>query len=329
MNEAALRQSYEELAPALDAWGKFVTCQIRDGISAKLSPGVDVEAFLRIPPKHRVKSASSFLEKAIRNGKSYREPIREITDLVGTRFVVLLTRDIETIKQVIESCPCWRFESCRDYEEERRARPQHFDYQSVHYLVRSPLPVILNGIAVPIDLPCEVQVRTLLQHAYAELAHDTVYKPPVQIGPDVNRKVAKSAALVEATDDVFLSVAEEIGRATSRLSELHAIALNVYAKAIGPPTAMDVRLTYRLLDPYREQLEAVTSADLEAFLRETEVVDAIKQHAPLSVLFSHPVAIWLYWLASNWRLLVPTRWPINPEYLETIYADLSISLESQ
>ena len=33
-----------------------------------------------------------------------------------------------------------------------------------------------NGHTIEKDTPCEIQIRTLEQHAYAELSHDYVYK---------------------------------------------------------------------------------------------------------------------------------------------------------
>jgi len=59
---------------------------------------------------------------------------------------------------------------------------------------------------------CEVQVRTLLQRAYAELSHDTSYKPSVTLEGDVRLQIARAPALVETTDEIFdLLPVEEIG----------------------------------------------------------------------------------------------------------------------
>ncbi|MGG9078594.1 hypothetical protein ACQ9A0_27000, partial [Escherichia coli] len=32
------------------------------------------------------------------------------------------------------------------------------------------------------DLRCEVQVQTILNHAWAQMAHDTIYKKPIEKG---------------------------------------------------------------------------------------------------------------------------------------------------
>src|SRR5712691_6428894 len=49
----------------------------------------------------RPKSVSSFAEKITRPGKSYTDPLRQITDLVGARVVVPSTADVEHAKRTI------------------------------------------------------------------------------------------------------------------------------------------------------------------------------------------------------------------------------------
>src|ERR1019366_6806543 len=140
----------------------------------------------------------------------YQNPYEEIEDKVGLRFVVLLIEDIRTIEAAVKEAPHWVASLARDFEREQEARPYEFDYQSLHYVVRSALPFEFEGVVIPSDIPCEVQVRTLLQHAYSELTHDTIYKPNVRATPLLKRAAAKSMALIEATSDYFSSVSKTI-----------------------------------------------------------------------------------------------------------------------
>src|SRR5690606_22227118 len=91
----------------------------------------------------------------------------------------------------------------KDFEAEREAHPLEFVYQSVHYVLKSKPGQAFNGVNLPAGLACEIQVRTLLQHAHSELTHDTLYKPKATAKPAVHRTVAKSMALIEATDEFF------------------------------------------------------------------------------------------------------------------------------
>ena len=109
----------------------------------------------------------------------------------GLRFVVLVSADIKVVERAITTCPKWTAVLARDYEEERRQRPYEFDYQSVHYIVRSKDELTFEGVTIAAGTPCEIQVRTILQHAYSELTHDTIYKPSVQASPDVKRSTSR------------------------------------------------------------------------------------------------------------------------------------------
>jgi putative GTP pyrophosphokinase len=129
-----------------------------------------------------------------------------------------LANDIAAVERAIKGVDDWIAEKARDYVQEQVARPYEFDYQSVHYILRSRLPIQFEGTRVPADLPCEVQVRTLLQHACSELTHDTIYKPNVQSTPSLKRAAAKSMALIEAASDYFSAVHHEI-QATLAASE--------------------------------------------------------------------------------------------------------------
>nr|WP_249804714.1 MULTISPECIES: hypothetical protein [unclassified Bradyrhizobium] len=66
--------------------------------------------------------------------------------------------------------------------------PYEFRYQSVHYIVRSRGDQKLDGQNITAGTPCEVQIRTLLQHAHSELTHDTIYKPSVKGTPAIARQ---------------------------------------------------------------------------------------------------------------------------------------------
>ena len=83
--------------------------------------------------------------------------------------------------------------------------------------------LISEGISIPINTPCEVQIRTLLQHAHAELTHDAIYKSKKTIKPIVHRTVAKCMALIETTDDFFCD-------ATNKLNSARALELKISEK---------------------------------------------------------------------------------------------------
>lgn len=330
MTEQELRQAYESQKPVLQAWGNAVTAGVLSGIEKKLGPTVKLREFLKVPAEPRVKETDSFLAKALRRGKNYERPLEDITDKVGVRFVVLLLTELKIVQEVVEASDLWEAEKARDFEAERIERPHHFDYQSVHYTVRAWKPLDCAGLTVPAGTPCEVQVRTLLQHAYAELAHNLTYKPSLAVDREVNRTVAKSMALMETTDELFVQAHDRVEAASAELRRVHEMVAEAYEAKVGVVPARDLRLCFSLLDPFRDLLPALTKEALTEFLAENDFIpEKVKERAPLSLLYQHPCVLVVYWLVAEHPDLVPRRWPANLEHLRFFYSDLGISAEGK
>ena len=102
MNEAELQSAFEARRPTLDALGRWVMDVIIEALEGQLGSNIAVSKFLQIPPKPRVKETDSFLEKALVR-KRKTDPLSEITDQVGIRFVVRLLEDIDRIGKIVES----------------------------------------------------------------------------------------------------------------------------------------------------------------------------------------------------------------------------------
>ncbi|WP_196770032.1 GTP pyrophosphokinase [Vibrio mimicus] len=186
------------------AWGDLVVSELCQKLEEL---GRDLGVHLKQPAKVRIKSDDSLIDKAFyRPNKNYENPYDDIEDKVGCRFVVLLVEHIDELSKIIKSSKRWEYIECRHFCEERKREPLLFTYQSVHYVVRARTDEQVNGETVKTGTPCEIQIRTLLQHAYAELTHDAVYKAKRVVKPEVHRTVAKSMALIETTDDFFSDV---------------------------------------------------------------------------------------------------------------------------
>lgn len=86
-------------------------------------------------------------------------------------------------------------------EEER------FGYKSVHYLVNlSAARVALPEYERFRSVVFEVQVRTILQHAWAEIEHDIQYKSSASIPRDIRRRFMSLAGLLEIADREFQAI---------------------------------------------------------------------------------------------------------------------------
>ena len=157
-SRAELRASYEALVPSLLQYSRRLESLTRDLLELKKIQYHAIEV--------RTKTVDSFLEKLARPGKSYAEPLNQITDLVGLRIILYYPSDVD------EVCSIWREQFSVDESSsvDKRAElaSDQFGYSSVHLVCRlSESRRALAEWSPFASTCCEVQVRTVLQHAWA------------------------------------------------------------------------------------------------------------------------------------------------------------------
>lgn len=161
----------------------------------------------------RSKSLESFAKKAAKPSESdpqqpkYRDPLREIADLAGVRVITFLPRTVEEVCALIEREFTVRERTDKSAELLDEGK---LGYQSIHFLVemhsnRTRLPEYQRHRG----LIFEIQVRTLLQHAWAEMEHDIQYKSAAVIPAVIRKKFISLAGLLEIADREFQSLQDE------------------------------------------------------------------------------------------------------------------------
>ncbi len=144
----------------------------------------------------RTKSVKSFSEKIATKGK-YSNPLEEITDLAGLRVIVNYPSDVRAVGALIDR----EFEvdwanSNRQGEDDP---PDRFGYRSDHYIVRLPSTQEWERFS---GLRAEIQVRTVMQHAWAAVDHRIRYKAG-DLPRDLSRRLFRLSALLELADEQF------------------------------------------------------------------------------------------------------------------------------
>lgn len=152
---------------------------------------------------NRAKTLNSFLEKL--ELKSYQEPFDEITDFAGVRVVCLYRDDIVSIEKIVGE----EFEIVEKVDKLTEKEPDQFGYGAIHYIIR--LGRKLSGARYDDlkDLVCEVQVRTVLQDAWAIIDHHLVYKREAAVPKTLQRKLNSLSGLFETADDQFLQIRDK------------------------------------------------------------------------------------------------------------------------
>ncbi|MBS0534966.1 MAG: hypothetical protein JSR72_12990 [Proteobacteria bacterium] len=156
----------------------------------------------------RAKEVDSFERKISKRNDDgslkYDNPLKEVTDLAAVRIIVFTPKLVGAVCDIIEKT--FAVEWKKDVGEER-SDTKNFGYQSVHYLVKhTDERLKLKEFKKFKGMICEIQVRTILQHAWAEIEHDIQYKSTSEIPKEIARKFRALAGLIEIADREFQSI---------------------------------------------------------------------------------------------------------------------------
>ena len=194
-----IKEVYESYVPLMTE----ISSRIEDDLKKRLS--------LRSKPnyKSRIKNFSSYYRKILRVKKSeeltHSDSLICITDMIGIRIICPFLEDLSVVEQQVK-------EKYDVLEVEHKGNPQNFKefgYESVHILIRIPdycLPQD-NIMEIPSDLVCELQVRTILQDAWAEVEHELIYKSEFSpFDMPLRRKLASMNASLSLADIIFQEI---------------------------------------------------------------------------------------------------------------------------
>ncbi len=190
-----------ELALAADQWVSLVTAVLDDaGINYLSVTG-------------RAKSVTSFAAKAARTVDGvpgFDDPLAQITDTIGVRVITYVHSDVAAVADLLDDQVVVVDDRDMGLETASEGR---FGYASRHLLVgldpareEQPALQLLRGRRA------QVQIRTVLQHAWAEFEHDIRYKGtvPDEHVPDLDRRFTLAAGLLELADREFSTIRDRL-----------------------------------------------------------------------------------------------------------------------
>lgn len=187
---------YAELQPGLRA--------VTEGFVALVTSILDEAGINYLTVTGRTKSVTSFAAKAARTVEGrplYTDPLNEITDQVGVRVITYVHSDVQAVVDLLDDQVVVHDD--RDLGQET-ASEGRFGYSSRHLLVglEPGTDSVLQGHQAAI------QIRTVLQHAWAEFEHDIRYKgsvPPEHV-LELDRRFTLAAGLLELADREFSTI---------------------------------------------------------------------------------------------------------------------------
>lgn len=165
----------------------------------------------------RLKELDSLEKKIDRKGGKY-SGLTDITDVLGCRIVTYFDDDVDKIAAIIDK------EFLVDWDNSVDKRKLDFDkfgYLSLHYVVelkRDRLKLTeYKGFK---NIKFEIQIRSILQHSWAEIEHDIGYKGEFSIPDNAKRSFSRIAALLELADQEFVRLKDVLNQYEKSVPEV-------------------------------------------------------------------------------------------------------------
>ena len=152
----------------------------------------------------RPKAVASFAEKMARKAAQYIAENTSPTDLCGARVIAETQAEVDRVCALIRAT--LTIDEANSPDIRTRLNLTEFGYLSVHYVIQLPPAGTILGVPIPAEIgerKAEIQVRTLLQHAWADISHDRIYKSSFKVPANLKRDLARVAAFLEEADSRF------------------------------------------------------------------------------------------------------------------------------
>ncbi|MBR4524179.1 MAG: hypothetical protein IKP15_01340, partial [Bacteroidales bacterium] len=159
--------------------------------------------------EYRVKSEDSLAGKLELKGAKYKS-LADITDIIGLRVITFYIDDVDKVASAVERLFTVDWENSVDKRKIHEI--DSFGYLSLHY--------ICSKKGFPYRF--EIQMRTVLQHAWANMNHDTGYKSGVEVPKEYLRNLSRLAGMLELVDEQFSIIRNDLTDYRRRVQALVA-----------------------------------------------------------------------------------------------------------
>lgn len=183
-----------------------------DAVQGILKEALRADEIKTASVEARAKDEESFGSKASKPSESdpeqpkYPNPLLDIADLAGVRVITFFPKTAEAAGKLVQR----EFDVVETSDKAALLDDDRLGYKSVHFLVR----LASRRLSLPEyrrykDLICELQIRTVLQHAWAEIEHDIQYKTAITIPSQIRKRFTSLAGLLEIADREFQAIQDE------------------------------------------------------------------------------------------------------------------------
>ncbi len=193
-----IKETYQSYVPLLT--------QIMSCIESKLKLTLQLNS--RPTYKSRIKSFNSYYRKVLRLKAEEAEVSKSLvplTDMMGIRVICAFLEDLHEIEEQIKV----HFDVKEVEYKGAENNFREFGYESIHVLIAVPPDCMPKELPLPLpkDIVAEIQIRTILQDAWAEVEHELIYK--TEFSPfdmPLRRKLASMNASLTLADITFQEI---------------------------------------------------------------------------------------------------------------------------
>lgn len=247
----AILEQYRSLLPLFNKMEEIIPGRIRTVFE---EAGIVVAAL-----EHRVKTEASLAGKLELKGSKYTD-LFDLTDILGLRVITFYIDDVDKVASVIERL--FEIDWANSVDKRKLHEIDSFGYLSLHYICRIPESLYSDPAHPEVNkIRFEVQMRTVLQHAWANLNHDTGYKSGVEVPKAYLRNINRLAGMLELADEQFSRIRTELNDYRRQVQGLVASG-----RLEEVPLDGDTFRSYLALNPFNNlnrKIAAVNQAEIQ------------------------------------------------------------------
>ena len=185
---------------------------------------------------HRIKTEKSLSGKLDLKGDKYAS-LEDITDILGVRMVCFFNGEVDKLSEIIPDL--FVIDKENSVDKRKALDPRMFGYMSIHFICS--LNPAKGYPASLCEKRFEIQVRSALQHVWAEIEHDLGYKSEFGVPWGVRHEFSKAASILEVADEQFVNIRQSLKNYTDDIRyriandtadnvKIDSISLNEYVK---------------------------------------------------------------------------------------------------
>ena len=210
----------------------------------------------------RVKSISSILGKAQKQGIDIDQIEGNILDIAGIRLICQFTDDIYNVADLIRARSDMEVINEKDYV--KNIKPS--GYRSYHIIVRYKVETVKGTKVIPV----EIQIRTLGMNFWAIIEHSLQYKYNGNIPSHVRERLTSAA--IYTLDNEMMSIHEEIIDAQNFVSTKANIVSDILNNIQSLYKVANKQEIIKIQDEFYDIYETEDVAKLQRFSRQLDMI---------------------------------------------------------